>query len=178
MEMLKDFDIQVYKLSNRLHTYEYVIGKEFLGHFEGEIAETGKVQITINLDKRENMIEADVVFNGYVDLICDRSLKDFQYPIELDKKVLFKYGEEETELEDNVFVITQNTQVINLSHYIYETIALAIPLKKVHPDEVQADEEADGYYYIDEEFENEDKNKTIDEVDPRWAALKNLKNEN
>lgn len=179
MEKLKEFDIHIYKLSNKLHKYEYTVSDDFFEQFEGEIIEKGQVGITINLDKRENLIEANVSFSGYIDLVCDRSLKDFQHPIKLEKKVLLKYGIEESELEDNVFVITKTTQVINLSQFIFETIALEVPLKKIHPDELQDDEDNNQYYYIDEEFEEDDNDSPEDEeVDPRWAALKNLKKEN
>jgi len=176
MEIFKDFDIQIYKLSNKLHAYEYLVSNEFFGRFEGELVETGKIKINVGLDKRENLIEANIAFNGFVNLVCDRSLSAFEHPIALEKKVLFKYGEEEAELEDNVFVITKNTQTINLSHYIYETVALEIPLKKIHPDEKQDDEEENQYYYIDEATTQDQ--KTDEEIDPRWAALKNLKHEN
>ncbi|MFQ3214453.1 MAG: hypothetical protein ACI9XJ_000117 [Marivirga sp.] len=179
MEKLKEYDIQIYKLSNKLHKYEYTVSDAFFEQFGGEIVENGKVKIIISLDKRENIMEATITFAGYVDLLCDRSLKDFQHPIQVEKKVLLKYGLEESEFEDNVFIITKSTQVINLSQFIYETIALEVPLKKIHPDEVQDDEDNNQYYYIDEEFESEDDNSPKDEeVDPRWAALKNLKNEN
>ncbi|MBK6263754.1 DUF177 domain-containing protein [Marivirga sp. S37H4] len=176
MEKLKEFDIQIYKLSNKLHEYEYPISDAFFSQFEGEIVESGKLLVRITLDKRENMIEASVDFNGFLNLICDRSLKPFEKPVDIKKKVLFKYGEEEAELEEDVFVITKNTQTINLAHFIYETVALEVPLKKIHPDEVVEDEDTDEYIYIDDSLESEDEEK--EDIDPRWAALKNLKNKN
>lgn len=180
MEKLKEFDIQIYKLSNKLHKYEYTVSKAFFEQFEGEIIENGNIDISINLDKRENIIEANITFSGHIDLVCDRSLEDFEHPVNLEKKVLLKYGIEEAELEDNVYIITKNTQAINLSQFIFETIALEVPLKKIHPNELQDDEDENQYYYIDEEFkEDNDNNSPKDEaVDPRWAALKNLKKEN
>ena len=181
MEKLKEFDIQIYKLSNKLHKYEYTVSEPFFEQFGGEIIENGKLKINIDLDKRENLIEANVTFSGHIDLVCDRSLRDFEFPVNMEKKVLFKYGEEEVELEDNVFVITKNTQTINIAQYIFETIALEVPLKKIHPEEIHDDEEHNQYIYIDEEFDevkdNEDSPEE-EEIDPRWAALKNLKNQN
>ncbi|WP_296619160.1 DUF177 domain-containing protein [Marivirga sp.] len=172
MEKLKDFDIQVYKLDNKQHEYEYAVDKDFFSEFEGGFVESGKVKIQLLLDKRENLMELNLDFSGYVDLISDRSLEPFQYPIDINKKLLYKYGEEEQELEEDVMVITKNTQVINVGHFIYETIALQIPLKKLHPDEIEEDEEHNDYVYIDdagEEIEEEEEN-----IDPRWAALKDL----
>jgi uncharacterized metal-binding protein YceD (DUF177 family) len=172
MEKLKDFDIQVYKLGIKQHEYEFTVNSDFFSNFEGELVESGEVKIQLLLDKRENIIELNFGFSGFVDLISDRSLEPFQYPIDIDKKLLYKYGEEEQELEEDVMVITKNTQVINVGHFIYETIALQIPLKKLHPDEIEEDEEHNEYVYIDdaeEDIEEEEEN-----IDPRWEALKNL----
>lgn len=172
MEKLKDFDIQVYKLAIKQHEYEFTVNSDFFSNFEGELVESGEVKIQLLLDKRENLLELNFDFSGFIDLISDRSLEPFQYPININKKLLYKYGEEEQELEDDVMVITKNTQVINVGHYIYETIALQIPLKKLHPDEIEEDEEHNEYVYIDdaeEEIEEEEEN-----IDPRWEALKNL----
>ncbi|SMG28667.1 Uncharacterized metal-binding protein YceD, DUF177 family [Marivirga sericea] len=175
MEKLKEFDIQVYKLGNKQHEYEYSVDSAFFGEFEGALVESGDVKIKLLLDKRESLMELDLDFSGFVDLISDRSLEPFQYPIDISKKLLYKYGEEELELEEDVMVITKNTQVINVGHFIYETIALQIPLKRLHPDEIEEDEEHNEYVYIDDAEEEIEKEENID---PRWAALKNLKKGN
>ncbi|PTB92421.1 DUF177 domain-containing protein, partial [Marivirga lumbricoides] len=60
--------------------------------------------------------------------------------------------------------------------FIYETIALEVPLKKIHPDEELEDEESNEYIYIDDSLDSEEEEN--EEVDPRWEALKNLKNKN
>ncbi len=176
MEKLTEFDIQIYKLSNKLHEYEYSIKDAFFAKFEGEIVESGNFLIKVALDKRENLIEANIFFNGHLNLVCDRSLKDFKQPTSLEKKVLFKYGDEEVELEEDVFIITKSTQTINLAHFIYETIALEVPLKKIHPDEQVEDEDTNEYIYIDDTLDSDEEDSDL--ADPRWEALKNLKNEN
>jgi uncharacterized metal-binding protein YceD (DUF177 family) len=171
---LKDFDIQVYKLANKQYEYEFSADTDFFSKFEDELVEKGAVKIQLFLDKRENLMELNLDFSGYLNLISDRSLEPFKYPIDISKKLLYKYGEEEQELEEEVYVITKNTQVINVGHFIYETIALQIPLKKLHPDEIEEDEEHNEYVYIDdadEDVEEETKN-----IDPRWEALKKLNN--
>jgi uncharacterized protein len=171
MEKLKNFDIQVYKLGIKQHEYEFTVNSDFFSNFEGELVESGEVKVQLLLDKRENLMELNFDFSGYVDLISDRSLEPFQYPIDINKKLLYKYGEEEQELEEDVMVITKNTQVINVGHFIYETIALQIPLKRLHPDEIEEDEEHNEYVYIDDAEEEIEEEQSID---PRWEALKKL----
>jgi uncharacterized metal-binding protein YceD (DUF177 family) len=99
--------------------------------------------------------------------------------------MVYKYGSEEKEIDENVFMITRDTPVINVAQLIYEFILLALPLKKIHPDHRNEldDEELEvegGYVYIDDELESEDENpestEEIKPVDPRWEQLKKLKN--
>lgn len=172
MENLKSFDIQIYKLDNKQYEYEYSVNTDFFNEFEGELVESGEVMIKLLLDKRENLMELNFDFSGYVDLISDRTLAPFQLPIDVSSKLLYKYGEEERELEDDVMVITKDTQVINVGHFIYELIALEIPLKRLHPDEIEGDEEHNDYVYIDDADEVSEDNEEA--IDPRWAALEKL----
>lgn len=175
MEKLKDFDIQIYNLSNKVHTYEYKIDSSFFDLFEGDLQEEGTFNIQIELDKRENIIEVDLFINGQYQLTCDRSLEEFELPVSVERKLLYKYGEEEKELEDDVNVITKQTQKINIAHFIYEFLLLAIPMKKLHPKYENEEDEEDEIIYFDESEETTDDEE---QIDPRWAALKNLKNKN
>jgi uncharacterized metal-binding protein YceD (DUF177 family) len=44
-----------------------------------------------------------------------------------------RFGEDYTELEDNVIVIPREDNRINVSQYIYEFAILNLPIKRVHP---------------------------------------------
>ena len=66
-------------------------------------------------------------------MTCDRSLEPFDFPIESKNKIVFKYGDEYQEITDEIIIIPRDTATLELGQYIYEFIALAIPLKKLHP---------------------------------------------
>jgi uncharacterized metal-binding protein YceD (DUF177 family) len=97
--------------------------------------------------------------------------------------MLYKYGAEVQEIDENVMMITRDTPSINVAQLIYEFILLSLPLKKIHPDHRNAlDEEDDdidgGYVYLDDEEEGESTNSEEKNtpIDPRWAQLSKLKN--
>ena len=46
---------------------------------------------------------------------------------------MFKYGDKDEEITDEIMIIHRDTATLELGQYIYEFIALAIPLKKLHP---------------------------------------------
>ena len=179
MKDLKKFNIEIYKLSNARHEYDFEVDDSFFQYFENSPVEKGKVSVHVVLDKRETFIEANFNFEGSLELTCDRSLELFDFPVNFDDKLIYKYGEEEMEVDDEIIIITKTTQRINVAQFIYESVSLSIPYKKLHPkfqNEEGEDEEGvmvyqDGGDEFEEDPENEAEN-----TDPRWDILKNLKN--
>ncbi len=178
---LKQYDINIFKLNDGEHQYSFQTDAAFFANFENSLVEKGDVNAKITLDKSPSLISMKIYLRGSVELICDRSLDTFDYPVHTEASMRFKFGEEEQELSEDMVVITNNTQVINVAQYIYEYIGLAIPMKKLHP------------RYVDEEDENTEELRLIytsetkkataseqeeQEVDPRWNMLKKLKNNN
>ena len=167
-----DFIIDIYKLSNTNHDYEFEIGDTFFEGFTNSPVEKGQLKGHLMLDKTERMITANVHLEGTVELMCDRSLEFFQYPIETRRRVFYKYGDTEEELDDDIYQILPNRQQIDFSQLLFEFIILEIPMKKIHPRFADSpDDEGIIYTSGDEMTEEEEK-----EADPRWEALKKLKN--
>src|SRR5690606_36855645 len=98
------------------------------------------------------------------------------------KRVLYKYGAEEQEINEEIYIITRDTPRLGLAQLIYEFMLLALPAKKVHPDYVgemdedDFDDEGLLVYMSDEDGEeDEDDSPSDDFADTRWEVLKNLK---
>ena len=88
---------------------------------------------------------------------------------------MFKYGEVEEEMTDEIMVIHQDKASLNLGQYLYEYIALALPMKRIHPkfqeqEDEEDDDETEGRIIYTSEEEKKD-----DAIDPRWDVLKKLK---
>ncbi|KYG75982.1 hypothetical protein AWW68_09140 [Roseivirga spongicola] len=180
MRARKKYDIHIYKLSNGVHEYQFEIGKEFFEMFDGDLVENGQLNAVVSLNKSDSMIQVDFNIEGSLELECDRSLEKFDFPIHIDQNMIYKYGEEDKELSEDVFVIEKNTQTLNVAGIMYEFIGLEIPMKKLHPkfqEEEDEDDESEGSMIYTSESE-EDIEQKEEDIDPRWAALKNLKNKN
>ncbi|MDQ3395110.1 MAG: DUF177 domain-containing protein [Bacteroidota bacterium] len=182
MKELRNFNIDIYRLSNSTHEYTFDIDNSFFEFFETGLIQKGKAVAKVTLKKTETLIEAILEIEGVVELECDRSLDLFDYPLSYNDRVLYKYGEEEMELNDEIMVITKLTQKINVAQHIYDFINLAIPMKKISPLHMtEEDDESEVrlvYTSVDEdEFDEEDiEDGDDEEADPRWDVLKNLKN--
>lgn len=182
----RQYDIEIFRIADGEHTFEMEINDAFFALFEYSPVEKGNARVEVVLNKTTRMLTLDVHIAGQVELECDRSLEAFDYPLDINERLIVKYGEEEEELDDDVLVITQNTQKINLAQFIYEIIGISLPMKKIHPDyleeedEEEFDEPGDGrlvYSSMEEDEDSEEEEKPEeDTTDPRWAILKNLKN--
>ncbi len=169
MKNSRRYKIEIFGLSNDTHNFEFEYDKEFFSEFENSLISEGKGSCKVDLVKSDSMVNLSLKIDGTVELICDRSLEKFDYPIKVNQEVIYKYGDEEIELSENVFVITKDTHEINISDFLYESVTLEIPMKKLHP-KFENDSEDDELIYSSKEEEDNKK-----EVDPRWEALKKLK---
>lgn len=172
--ILKAYSVNIVGLSTKIHHFHYEITDEFFRQYGSGLLSEGQFSVEIALNKHETFIEADFDIKGKAGLVCDRSLDHFEYPIEIHRKVVFKYGDEDREISDDVIMINRDTVSLELGQFIYEFIGLAIPMKKLHPRFVQEEQEDEttegGIVYTS----GSDKNDQ--EADPRWEKLKNLKN--
>lgn len=173
------YNIEFKGLKEGLHEYEFEIDNKFFEHFNEGLVEKGDVTVKVKLEKRSAFLKLYLFISGWLELTCDRCLDEYQQEIELETELFVKYGEEkEFEDGDDVIWVLPEEHYLNLAHTIYEYVALSIPLSHVHPNET-------GENSCNKEMLDRLKNITHDEdseqeqeIDPRWAALKNLKNNN
>jgi len=168
----------MFNLPSGEHEYEFDFDSDFFDNFENSIVEKGSGIIKVNLEKSETFLEMSVEIEGSLELVCDRSLDPFDYPVKLQKNLILKFDEEvEQQDGDEIIFIPWNTQTIQLEQYIYEFLSLEVPMKKLHPrfsnEEKNSEEEILIY-----SSPTESDNKEEDDIDPRWQKLKNLEDDN
>lgn len=166
---MESYRIHILGLSLSVHHFPYELGSEFFRKYDKGLVSEGSFTVNVALDKRETFLETDFKIVGSVKLVCDRSLDEFDYPIDVNRKIIFKYGDQDMEVSEDVIMIHHGTESLEIGQYIYEFIALAIPMKKLHPRYQNESEEDQMIYTSDAEAE-----KNGDEIDPRWEMLKKL----
>ena len=168
---MKAYRINIAGLSNTLHHFDFEIGEDFFSQFETDLIPKGRFLAQVELNKHETFIEADFKISGVANLICDRSLEPFDYPIKSKHKIVFKYGDEEREITDEIIMINREAVTLDIGQYLYEFIGLAIPMKKLHPKFKDEDTEIEGGIV----YSSEEEDKKEETIDPRWEQLKKLK---
>jgi len=169
---VKKLSINFVGLDLKAHHFSFSLGDEFLQAYGQGYLPGGQFSADVVLDKHETFIEADFRIRGTIKLTCDRCLEAFDFPLDIEKKVLFKYGEEDTELTDEIIMISRERTSLELGQLIYEFIVLSIPMKKLHPRFQDEDDDESEGKMIYTSGSDEDTEKA---VDPIWEKLKKLK---
>jgi uncharacterized metal-binding protein YceD (DUF177 family) len=172
---VRSYTVHIVGLSKTTHPFEFEVGNEFFSQYGTGLISEGTLKAEVVLDKRETFIEAGFTITGSVRLICDRSLDGFDYPIRAEKKLVFKYGDSDQELSDEIIMIHRDTDRLDLGQYIFEFIALEVPIKKLHPrfSDEEEEEAGEGKIIYTSKPSGEDDNG--EDIDPRWEILKKLK---
>jgi uncharacterized protein len=181
MNKLREFDIEISNIKEHVvHNYDFKLDNSFFTLFEDSLIQKGLLTVDVDLEKTPLLIRTNFKIKGQVELICDRSLDPFDYSISSDSQLIFKFSEEyEGEITEEIIGIKRETIKINIAQYIYEFINLEVPIKKLHPrfqkDESQNEEDSLLIYSTETENEADSDSPSEDLIDPRWLALKSLK---
>ena len=163
------FDIDIYKLAEGIHEFEFSFDSRFFDLFEDSILEQGAGEVKVEVNKASSMLTLTFNLDAEIELICDRSLESFMYPVTESKEVRLKFGDHWEELNDDLILIPAHAQKVDVAQFVYEFLTLAIPMKKLHP-----------RYQDEEELsitnESEARESSDEPIDPRWNELKKLKN--
>ncbi len=102
----------------------------------------------------------------------------FQLPIDTGIDVVVKFGDEFNDENEELLIIPYSEFKINIAQYIYETIVLTIPLKRIHPGVNDGSLQSEVLEKLNEfkigDQEEEFKEDTNNTIDPRWDKLKEI----
>lgn len=173
MDKFRNFDVVFSGLKNGKHEFRFEIDKEFFQLFDTEQEFTEpKITADVLMDKHSTFLEFWIKTSGTVKLVCDISNENFEYPFENEIKVLVRFGEEYDDSEEDVITIPTSDHSFNVAQLIYEDVMLSIPMKKISPNLSEQDLE------VLKKFSTPEKKEEEPESDPRWDALKKLKDKN
>jgi uncharacterized metal-binding protein YceD (DUF177 family) len=182
------YKVELKNLSPGVHEYEYFLENKFFVDIDGDEVQKGKVKVNLTVKRTSMVFDMNFQLEGIVYVPCDRCLDDMELPVSTQNKLVVKFGKEYAEESEEIVIIPEEEGEINLAWFIYEFIALAIPMKHIHApgkcnkamssklkkhtarradDEDEFDEEAADDIVVDDDAADIPS-------DPRWDALKGL----
>lgn len=178
MEKFRYYNVSFSGLSLGQHDFKFHITQPFFDLFEFEQDfQKPDLNLELILDKKNNFLELEFKLEGNVELNCDLTNEPFNQEIKGESAVIVKFGEEYDYSDDEVWVIPHGEHMLNVAQMIYEMTLLALPLKRVHPDVESGKSHSEMLSLLNQySIENEEDQTDKVEIDPRWEALKKLKN--
>ena len=183
MDTLSLYTLQLKTLSEGTHHYEFDLDNQFFIDVKGPEITAGDVKAEIEVNKTSLNIELNIALSGKVETTCDRCLDALWVDIDVEESLYIKFGKSYSEESDDLIVIPEDEGTFNIAWTLYEFCALAIPICHSHPDgecnaEMMNILNQHSVREIDDDDDSDDDIKTNEnhEVDPRWAALKNILN--
>lgn len=180
------YNLPLKSLAPGTHEFEYRLDKAFFENMESADIHDADLDVKLTVVFRGDVYDLNFHITGNVVLLCDRCLDKMDFPIDTQYHIMVKYGKDYNDDSDELLEIPESDNYLNVAYMLYDTVALAIPIKHVHPlgkcnrqmsallKKHRANPDSE-----DAELENE----LIDEIDnieqdratdPRWDALKGL----
>lgn len=169
MEAQQEHTIPFTGLKDGAHEFNYVLDDAFFAAASDDELEGGTMHMRVDLVKTPTTLVAHLHADGEVRVHCDRCNGPMACPVIGDQQQIFHlngHGHFEGDEDDEVVGLDASATEINLTHYFYECVRLALPIRHVHP-EGKCDPEV-----VRAMAGTPEPDPT---PDPRWAALNALK---
>ena len=196
MGKFTEFKLQLKSLPVGTHQMQYNLGKQFFSDMESQDVRDADVDVTLALDYRNDLYDLTFKLSGVLTLLCDRCLDEMELPIETEYHIVVRYGDRYNDDSDEYLEIPDSENYLNVAYMLNDTVALAIPIKHVHPlgkcnramsallkkhrggfPTNAEDEDEDTFDFSDEmsdEIQDMDDRESLS-TDPRWEKLKELR---
>ena len=173
MKKTSKYTIPFRGLKDGIHFFEFQIDNSFFEQLNFFDFIDTNLNLNLKLDKKSNILTLKFDFEGFVKLSCDVTTEPFDHHLKTNFTLIVKFGDEERYDGDEILILSNGSSQIDISQYIYETIILAIPQKKVHPGVIDGSLNSDIIQKLSD-LGPKKKKKLKKEIDPRWVKLKDL----
>lgn len=172
----KAYSIRVNHLKPGKNPYHFDIGSSFLDLFNREILADVKASVDVEVNKTSAVIEITYQIDAELVLLCDRCLQPFSHAVKSENVVLYSFNPAKTSQDEEIIVISSETDLLDLSQDMYDFLCLEVPVRRIPedgsdhrcPPEIME-------LFSEEPEEDENSTDSLEEIDPRWEQLNNLK---
>ena len=176
MKGLKDFCIPFSSLKLGDNIFQNKIDKSFFEAFNYSNPHDCKINVSVNFKKEVHLMYIHLKYEGITNIDCDRCLEKMQVEIQGDFNSVLKFDHiEDVVTKNEVIYLPYDCHEFNIAPVLYEHYLLNFPKRNIHPTEKCNVEQLN---LVLKYTNNENSNSETNDHDPRWEALKVLKNKN
>ena len=174
MARMKELTIPFSGMKEGKYEFSALLNDSFFESLEFSEIQKGEIKVKIELERRTDLLNLRVSMDGTVEQVCDRCGNTYNQEISDERNLVVNLNAESFQDEDDLISLPSTYSELDLSQYIYEYIALAIPHRKICPDQPGCDPEVLARL----KQLDSDNQKESSTNDPRWDVLKNFKENN
>jgi uncharacterized metal-binding protein YceD (DUF177 family) len=177
MKNLKEFTIPFVGLKLGKHQFNFELKKAFFEHFEYDEFNDAAINLDVQLNKMSTLLEVTLAFDGTVNVACDTTNEPFDQEISGTYCFVVKFGEDYNDENEDILILPHGSYEVNIQQYVYESIVLAMPLRRIHPGVADGTLKSDILDKLEElslKATEEKEASEDDNTDPRWDSLKKL----
>jgi uncharacterized metal-binding protein YceD (DUF177 family) len=176
IKALKEFTIPFIGLKAEKHYFDYQIDKKFFEYFEYDDFNDVNIKAELVFEKKATFLELYFEIVGGVNVNCDITNEPYDQMVEGEFKLVVNFGDVYNDEFEDILIIPHGEYELNVAQYIYELIILSMPAKRVHPGVEDGTLNSDILERLEELSPKSlgEKEKTSEEIDPRWNTLKKL----
>jgi len=177
MKELKEFTIPFVGLKIGEHQFDFDIRKTFFENFEYDEFNDVTIKLDVLLIKKATLLEFTLSFNGPVNVQCDITNEPFDLDITGTYHFVVNFGDDFNDENEDLLIIPHGSYEVNIQQYIYESIVLAVPTRKVHPGIEDGTLKSEILNKLEELRPKLNEKTNLEEgekTDPRWDELKKL----
>lgn len=179
MGYLKTFSIPLQGLiEGQVRRISFQVNDKFLSYFPEALYEIADVKADVSVVKTDDFIILEFNLKGTVNVQCDMCLDFFDKEIFITRHLYLTTNPGTGDESRDVVLIGIDENHVNVAHYLYEFLHLAVPIKNMHPQDEQGNSTCNPEMLRIIREHKESRKKKEDEIDPRWAKLQELKNRN
>lgn len=130
-QILQAYELPISGLKNGVHQFEFDLEDHFFSAFENSLIYKGNVKSRVQLDKRNDLLEFELAFDGNIVTNCDRCLEEVELEVAFDEKLRVKKTDFEEDNPDVVFIPLES-QTFNIGQYLFELIHVTLPMAVTH----------------------------------------------
>lgn len=154
------------------HKFDYLIDDAFFKNRDYSEVKSARIETDVLMTKSTNLLVFDVKMEGTIQVECDRCGDEFPFPVWGERKLIVSLTNDRFDEGDDIVSIPLESSEIDITQYLYEYIILLLPQRRIHPDKEDGSSgcNPEAIKMLDRLSARED-----DKSDPRWDALKNIK---
>lgn len=132
MEQITLYSIAYKGLKNGSYEFDFQIDDKLFEAYERVEIKSGDCKAHVELKRSETMLELNVAISGEVICECDRCLEDCPIEVDYEGDLVVKFSDEIDDYDGEVMWISPAEDILDLTQYIYESIVLSLPYRRVH----------------------------------------------